>query len=83
MKPLVRILALTAVGSLGGCGYLMGEDGIFRDRGSDYQLAEVKPRMTVPEGLQSRPTGDLLPVPGEIRQGSGKSLTCHARRRCW
>ncbi|MFZ2288895.1 MAG: outer membrane protein assembly factor BamC [Halopseudomonas yangmingensis] len=74
MKPLVRILALTAAGSLGGCGYLMGEDGFFRDRGSDYQLAEVQPRMSIPAGLEARPTGDLLPVPGEIRQGDGSKF---------
>ncbi len=66
MKPVLSALTLGVLASLSGCGYLMGEDGYFRDRGSDYQQAEVQPRMTVPAGLESKPTGDLLPVPGQI-----------------
>lgn len=74
MKPVLNALTLVMVGvGLSGCGYLFGEDGYFRDRGSDYQTAVVEPRMTVPDELQSKPIGDLLPVPGEIRAGgSGK-----------
>lgn len=70
MKPVLNALTLMMVGvGLSGCGYLFGEDGYFRDRGSDYQTATIEPRMTVPPELQSKPIGDLLPVPGEVRAG--------------
>lgn len=70
MKPVLNALTLVVMGvGLSGCGYLFGEDGYFRDRGSDYQAAVVEPRMTVPAELDSKPIGDLLPVPGEIRAG--------------
>ena len=71
MKPVLNALTLAMVGvGLSGCGYFFGEDGYFRDRGSDYQTATIEPRMTVPAELQSKPIGDLLPVPGEVRAGS-------------
>lgn len=71
MKPVLNALTLVIAGAgLSGCGYFFGEDGYFRDRGSDYQTATVEQRMTVPPELQSKPIGDLLPVPGEIRPGS-------------
>lgn len=66
MKPVLSALTLGVLTSLSGCGYLMGDSGYFRDRGSDYQQAEVAPRMTVPADLQTRSIGDLLPVPGQV-----------------
>ena len=76
MKAVLGPLAVGIVtASLGGCGYLFGEDGYFRDRGSDYQLAAVEPRMTIPEGVDSKPLGDLLPVPGELQAQSEKFAT--------
>jgi len=66
MKPVLSALTLGVLASLSGCGYLIGDEGYFRDRGSDYQDARVEPRMTVPNDLQSKPIGDLLPVPGQI-----------------
>lgn len=66
MKPVLGALSVMLLGSLSGCGYIYGEDGFFRDRGSDYQAAQIQPRMTVPDGVASKPLGDLLPVPGQI-----------------
>jgi len=66
MKPVLSALTLGVLASLSGCGYLMGDNGFFRDRGSDYQQAEVAPRMTIPADLQTRSIGDLLPVPGQV-----------------
>ena len=66
MKPVLSALTLGVLASLSGCGYLMGDNGYFRDRAGDYQQAEVKPRMTVPADLESKPMGDLLPVPGQV-----------------
>lgn len=71
MKPVLKVLPLLLVGAgLSGCGYLFGEDGYFRDRGSDYRDSVVEPRMTVPAELNSKPIGDLLPVPGKIQAGT-------------
>ncbi len=76
MKVVLGPLAIGAMAaSLGGCGYFFGEDGYFRDRGSDYQLATVEPRMNIPEGVDSKPIGDLLPVPGQVQARSGKFET--------
>lgn len=70
MKPVRNALTLAMVGvGLSGCGYLFGDDGYFRDRGSDYQAASIEQRMTVPAELQSKPIGDLLPVPGRVSAG--------------
>ena len=54
MKPVLSALTLGVLASLSGCGYLMGDNGYFRDRGSDYQQAQVEPRMTVPADLPGR-----------------------------
>lgn len=69
MKPVLSALTLGVLASLSGCGYIIGDEGYFRDRGSDYQDARVESRMTVPNDLQSKPIGDLLPVPGQISAG--------------
>ncbi|HDZ56288.1 MAG TPA: outer membrane protein assembly factor BamC [Pseudomonas xinjiangensis] len=65
MKPVLGALTIALLGSsLSGCGYIFGDAGYFRDRGSDYQTAAVEPRMTVPPELEHKPLGDMLPVPG-------------------
>lgn len=72
MKPVLGALSVALLSSsLTGCGYIFGDTGYFRDRGGDYQLAQVEPRMTVPQGVDAKPIGDLLPVPGQVRQGAG------------
>lgn len=72
MKPVLGALSVALLSSsLTGCGYIFGDSGYFRDRGGDYQLAAVEPRMTVPQGVDAKPIGDLLPVPGQVRQGTG------------
>jgi outer membrane protein assembly factor BamC len=72
MKPVLGALSVALLStSLTGCGYIFGDSGYFRDRGGDYQLATVEPRMTVPQGVDSKPIGDLLPVPGQLQQGTG------------
>lgn len=67
MKPVLGAVTVVLLGGLGGCGYLAGEDGYFRDRGSDYQGVVIEPRIKVPEGIESKPMGDLLPVPGQVQ----------------
>ncbi len=75
MKPVLGALTIALLSStVSGCGYFMGDSGYFRDRGADYQLAQVEPRMTVPAELNSKPLGDMLPVPGKVEQGSGEKF---------
>src|SRR5690606_27554660 len=65
MKPVTGALAIAVLSSsLSGCGYIFGDEGYFRDRGGDYQLSTVEPRIQIPEGVNSKPLGDMLPVPG-------------------
>lgn len=64
-------LVLAGMASLSGCGWLWGDKGYFRDRGSDYLTARSLPDMQVPEGMQSKPLDHLLPVPGHIADVSG------------
>lgn len=66
MKPVLGALTVVVIGSLSGCGYIFGDSGYFRDRGSDYQQSVIEPRMAVPQEIESKPLGDLLPVPGQV-----------------
>ena len=67
MKRLAGLstLALT-ISATSGCGWLWGEDGYFRDRGSDYLQAHQVAPIQVPDDVQLRPVEPLLPIPHEI-----------------
>lgn len=59
-----RILVIaSALTLLSGCNYLSGDNGMFRDRGSDYRDALVMPPMVIPEGLDSYTLDQLYVVP--------------------
>ena len=67
MKRLVGLSALALViSSTSGCGWLWGEEGYFRDRGSDYMQVQRAPVMQVPEGIQTRSLEPLLPIPDHV-----------------
>lgn len=60
----LRMIVTTALLlALSGCRFIGGEDGIFRDRQNEYMEAEVLPRMTVPENLDSYTLDDLYVIP--------------------
>ncbi len=61
----ICVLAVTA-SSMTGCGWLMGKDGYFRDRGSDYLEARPTPAIQLPEGAQAKRLDPLLPIPHRI-----------------
>ena len=61
----ICVLAVTA-SSMTGCGWLMGKDGYFRDRGGDYLEARPTPVMQLPEGAQTKHLDPLLPIPHRI-----------------
>jgi len=75
MKRLAGFSALALiVGTSSGCGWLWGENGYFRDRGSDYMAARETPPMQLPPDVQARRLEPLLPVPSGVpaRSGEGK-----------
>ena len=62
MKRLAGLSTLALIISgTSGCGWLWGEDGYFRDRGSDYLQAQQVPPMQVPGDVELRPIAPLLP----------------------
>ncbi|MCB1699873.1 MAG: outer membrane protein assembly factor BamC [Pseudomonadales bacterium] len=46
-----------------GCGYLFGDDGIFRDKSQDYKKARVVPPLRLPDGDDSSRLGEMYPIP--------------------
>lgn len=67
MKRLAGLstLALT-ISATSGCGWLWGDDGYFRDRGSDYLQSHQVAPIQVPSDVQLRPIEPLLPIPHEV-----------------
>ncbi|WP_295803088.1 outer membrane protein assembly factor BamC [uncultured Microbulbifer sp.] len=64
-------LLCAAATALGGCG-IFGQDGYFRDRGDDYQMADSLPPLQMPQGVSSKHQEELYEVPqisGEVDRG--------------
>jgi outer membrane protein assembly factor BamC len=62
----MRLLVLMAATLLlGGCGWLVGEEGYFRDRGDEYRGARSIPPMQIPEGKKPEAIEDLYAIPVE------------------
>ncbi|WP_417775739.1 outer membrane protein assembly factor BamC [Stutzerimonas xanthomarina] len=67
MKRLAGLSTLALIISgTSGCGWIWGEDGYFRDRGSDYLQAQQVPPMEVPSDVELRPIEPLLPIPQQV-----------------
>ncbi|WP_061238033.1 outer membrane protein assembly factor BamC [Ectopseudomonas composti] len=67
MKRLAGFSALALiVSSTSGCGWLWGENGYFRDRGSDYLEARQTAPMKLPADVDAKRLDPLLPVPAQI-----------------
>jgi outer membrane protein assembly factor BamC len=68
-SPRRRAAALLALLSLSplllsGCGYLFGDDGIFRDTKNDYKEAPELPQMQLPEGTRvAGQLQEIYPIP--------------------
>ncbi len=45
------------------CGWLFGDDGMFRDRSEDYRKASVEPALQIPDKLDSRALDDRYAIP--------------------
>jgi outer membrane protein assembly factor BamC len=67
MKRLTGLSALALIiGSASGCGWIYGEDGYFRDRGSDYLDARQTAPMQLPANVEAKRLDPLLPVPQQV-----------------
>ncbi len=62
--PTMMLLILTST-AVSGCGWLTGDDGIFRDRSDEYRKARTIPPMKLPEGSNSEAIEDLYAIPVE------------------
>ena len=63
MKRLAGLSTLALISATSGCGWLWGDDGYFRDRGSDYLSARQTAPMQVAVDGGTRPLDPLLPIP--------------------
>ena len=75
MKRLAGLSSLALIiSATSGCGWLWGEDGYFRDRGSDYLSARQVAPMQVEVAGETRPLDPLLPIPRNVADSttSGK-----------
>ncbi|MAB97751.1 MAG: hypothetical protein CMK71_06740 [Pseudomonadaceae bacterium] len=71
MKRLAGLTTLALIiSSTSGCGWIWGEDGYFRDRGSDYLTERQTPPMQLPADVQSKRLDPLLPVPAQINDST-------------
>ncbi|PHN27858.1 outer membrane protein assembly factor BamC [Pseudomonas sp. ICMP 561] len=74
MKRLAGLSALALIiSSTSGCGWLWGEDGYFRDRGSDYLEAQQTAPMQIPPGVsETKRLDPLLPIPRNVADDTAK-----------
>lgn len=73
MKRLAGLSALALiVSSTSGCGWLWGEDGYFRDRGSDYLAARQTAPMQLPANVEAKRLDPLLPVPQQVASSTAQ-----------
>ena len=59
-RGVVLLVALTA---LTGCGYIFGDEGIFRSKAEDYKRAPETELITVPEGKSSDFSQEIYAIP--------------------
>ncbi|MCU1716797.1 outer membrane protein assembly factor BamC [Pseudomonas sp. 5P_3.1_Bac2] len=73
MKRFTGLSALTLIiASTSGCGWIYGEDGYFRDRGSDYLEARQTAPMQVPADVEAKHLDPLLPIPEQVANSTAK-----------
>jgi outer membrane protein assembly factor BamC len=65
MRRLAVLGILLASATAGGCGWLVGDEGVFRDRGDEYRKAQSIPPMKPPEGKRTEAVEELYAIPVE------------------
>lgn len=67
MKRLAGFSTLALmISATSGCGWLWGDEGYFRDRGSDYLAARPTAPMQLPPNVDARRLDPLLPIPAGV-----------------
>ncbi len=61
--PIRWLVAIGLVSSLSGCGYLFGDDGVFRDPSQDYKNSPELEVIEVPAGKSSEALQEIYPIP--------------------
>ena len=62
-KLLVRLPLLVAFSVMAGCGYLFGDDGMFRDKSQDYKQSPELEVIEVPPEKSTDALQDIYPIP--------------------
>jgi outer membrane protein assembly factor BamC len=57
------LLVCTGLLACGGCGYLFGDQGVFRDKSEDYKKAPELPVIAVPEGKDNEALREIYAIP--------------------
>lgn len=71
MKRLAGLSALALIiSSTSGCGWIWGEEGYFRDRGSDYLNERRTAPMQLPADVNAKRLDPLLPIPERVADSS-------------
>lgn len=71
MKIFLKLLLVTSlIGTLAGCRYVTGENGILRDRAGKYTDALIVPPMQIPDELDSYTIDQLYVIPERLISSS-------------
>lgn len=62
-RPLLPAVLIPVLLLPGGCGYLFGDKGVFRDKSGDYRRAEAPPPIELPPTLESNSIAEIYAVP--------------------
>jgi outer membrane protein assembly factor BamC len=60
LRPWLMLLLCTG---MSGCSWLLGDEGMFRDRSDDYREAKVEPRLLMPAGMNDSALQDIYVIP--------------------
>ena len=63
LKSTKLALPLAFLALCSGCGYLFGDEGVFRDKSQDYKKAREVPALRVPDTMDSTSLGEMYPIP--------------------
>ena len=62
-KLFVRLPLLASLTVMAGCGYLFGDDGMFRDKSQDYKQAPELNVIDIPPEKSTDALQDIYPIP--------------------
>ena len=63
LKALRLVSVILILAACSGCGYLFGDQGVFRDNSEDYKKAPEVPVVAVPDGKDSSALSEIYVIP--------------------